>query len=590
MTLIRSLALHWARVVGVAAVVCWTVAPTQALAQQPVPADDEPVELEPEPVEMEPDPVDLAPEVVDLPPEPVGDPGEALDLSPDLVVEPAELEALLSEGVRLMEDDRLLEAAPRFHDIVNNGEFEWGVVQDASYFLGVVLQELGLHQSALVQFESVVDTGPDHPKYRKSLPWLLFIARNSPGDNNVLARIASYPPELYPPDFAHELHFLVGQFHYSEGSYDDALARFHQVGEDNDEFFVRARYLEGVIHVQESQLATDPENVDTTRLKRAADAFKDILRFQRDAGSGATVDRVAGMANLALGRLSFSTRQYQVSVRYYDQVDEADADWLQSLFELSWVYFQLKNYPRALGNLHTLNSPYFADQYFPESRVLQALILFYNCRYDEANAIIKAFVQDYYPLMTELRDQINQFADPNAFYGWLARLSRSEQTEFSARYKRIFNAALADRKLRRKFFFVKTLNQEIERLGALAGTTQIAAPLLDGLKGELTAYRSLVIGEAGSLAQARLLRLLKELKQHLAGALKIKGETLKAQRGALAESVQLEQAAAAAAQTEIVVDAEHFEWPFTGEYWRDELGSYMYDISSECGIPAGGTQ
>ena len=576
MTLIRSLAPHWARVIGVAAMVCWTAGPSTALAQQPAPGVGEPVELEAEPVDMEPDPVELGPEEVDL--------------SPDLVVEPAELEALLAEGVRLMKDDRFLEAAPRFHDIVNNGEFEWGVVQEASYFLGVVLEELSLHQSALVQFESVVDTGPDHPKYAMALPWLLNIARSSAGDTNVLSRIASYSPALYPPEVAHELHFLVGQHLYAEGAYEDALARFAQVGEDNDEFFVRSRYLEGVIHVQESQLATDPENVDTTRLKRAADAFKDILRFQRDAGSGATVDRVAGMANLALGRLFFSTRQYQVSVRYYDQVDEADADWLQSLFELSWVYFQLKNYPRALGNLHTLNSPYFADQYFPESRVLQALILFYNCRYDEANAIIKAFVQDYYPLMTELRDQINQFADPNAFYGWLARLSRSEQTEFSARFKRIFNAALADRKLRRKFFFVQTLNGEIERLGSLAGTSQIAGPLLEGLRGELTAYRSLVIGEAGSLAQARLLRLLKELKQHLSGALKIKGETLKAQRGALAESVQFEQAAAAAAQTEIVVDAEHFEWPFTGEYWRDELGSYMYDISSECGIPAGGTQ
>ena len=505
------------------------------------------------------------------------------------MVEPAELQQLLTDGLRLAHDDAHLDAALRFSDIVNNGAPEWNVVQEATYALGASLLELRLPQSALVQLEGIVDAGDAHPKYRRALPLLLAIARTSDGDNNVLARIASYAPELYPPDFADELHFLVGQFHYSEGAYPDALARFRRVHEDSGEFFARSRYLEGVIHIQESRLTSDPENVDTERLMRSAEAFKDILRYQRDRGGDATVDKVAAMANLALGRLFFSTRQYQVAVRYYDQVEEADPDWLSSLFELSWVYFQLKNYPRALGNLHTLNSPYFADQYFPESRVLQSLILFYNCRYDEANVVIKEFVQDYYPLMTELRDQINQFADPNAFYGWLARLSRAEQTEFSARFKRIFNAALADRKLRRKFFFVTTLNTEIGRLDELAGTRAVAAPLLDGLKGELTAYRSLVVGEAGGLAQARLLRLLKELKQHLAGALKIKGETLKAQRGALAESVGLEQAAAAAARTEIEVDPEHFEWPFTGEYWRDELGSYLYDISSECGFPAGGT-
>ena len=35
-----------------------------------------------------------------------------------------------------------------------------------------------------------------------------------------------------------------------------------------------------------------------------------------------------------------------------------------------------------------------------------------------------------------------------------------------------------------------------------------------------------------------------------------------------------------------IVDAEHIEWPFTGEYWKDELGSYIFDISSKCEIEA----
>ena len=57
---------------------------------------------------------------------------------------------------------------------------------------------------------------------------------------------------------------------------------------------------------------------------------------------------------------------------------------------------------------------------------------------------------------------------------------------------------------------------------------------------------------------------------------------MKARRGVQADSVRGEQAAAAAARTEITVDSEHVEWPFTGEYWRDELGSYLYDVSSTC--------
>ncbi len=507
---------------------------------------------------------------------------EPLELSADLVVDPGQLEALLKDGQELANDKKFLEASLRFNDIVNNGDPSWPVVRVARFELGAALYELKLYQSALLQFEFVIDEGAAHPKYRRTLPYLLFISRATGADSNVLEKIVSFPPELYPPENADELHFLVGQYHYGESSFHDALARFKEVTAANGDFYVRARYLEGIIHVQESKLGTDPANVDNEQLKEGAESFKAILRYEQTHASTEIVAKTAAMANLALGRLFFSTRQYQVAVRYYDQVSTHDPNWLPALFEVSWVHFQLKNYPKALGNLHTLNSPFFEDQYFPESRVLQALILFYNCRYDEANVVIKQFVQDYYPLMTQLRDQVNQFADPNAFYLWLARLSRSQDPEFSTRFKRIFNAALDDRKLRRKFQFVMTLNIELDRLDELAKDKPVAEPFLSGLRAELGAYRSLVVGEAGSLAQARLLRVLKELKQHLAGALKIKGETLKAARGQLADSLRIEQQEARTATTEIVVDREHVEWPFVGEYWRDELGSYLYDISSQC--------
>jgi hypothetical protein len=33
----------------------------------------------------------------------------------------------------------------------------------------------------------------------------------------------------------------------------------------------------------------------------------------------------------------------------------------------------------------------------------------------------------------------------------------------------------------------------------------------------------------------------------------------------------------------INVDDEHQFWPFTGEYWRDELGYYRYKLANKCG-------
>jgi len=33
----------------------------------------------------------------------------------------------------------------------------------------------------------------------------------------------------------------------------------------------------------------------------------------------------------------------------------------------------------------------------------------------------------------------------------------------------------------------------------------------------------------------------------------------------------------------VTVDDEHVIWPFTGEYWQDELGYYRFVVRSTCG-------
>ncbi|MFO0744103.1 MAG: hypothetical protein U1F43_00320 [Myxococcota bacterium] len=507
-------------------------------------------------------------------------------LPPETTVTDAALQKWASEGAALMQSEEYLSAALKFNEIVLQGDAANPIVQNAQFDLGVALFQLGLYQSAFTRFETIVDAGQAHPKYLKTLSYLLRIARATGNDPSVLLKVSEYPPEVYPPENADELHFLVGQYFYGEESLNDALVRFQSVSRKDDDLFVRAKYLEGIIDIAQSGVGTE-RPLNSEKLLAAADALKTVLRFQKEHGGSSVVDRVAADAILALGRLFYSTRQYEVAVRYYDEITEDNPNWLNAVYESSWVHFQLKNYPKALGKLHTVNSPYFASQYFPESRVLQALILFNNCRYDDAMTIVRDFVTDYLPLMKQFKAEINRFADPNAFYQWLASLAAQKESEYSVRFQRIFNAALTDKKLRRKFEFVAKLNEEVQKLDKLAGKGAERG-LIGQLKGDINAYRSLVVGEAGSLAQERLLRIVKDLQKHLASALKIKGETLRARRGDISDAAAQEQAAAAAAYREIEVDEEHIEWPFDGEYWKDELGSYLYDIRSKCQAPAEG--
>src|SRR4029078_322220 len=80
--------------------------------------------------------------------------------------------------------------------------------------------------------------------------------------------------------------------------------------------------------------------------------------------------------------------------------------------------------------------------------------------------------------------------------------------------------------------------------------------------------------------------------------IKIEYEILQGQKGALEQEIiqeqQIIQGPNAKRAEEIRVDDEHHMWPFTGEYWRDELGYYRVRIGNKCqhnapeGAPATG--
>jgi len=89
-------------------------------------------------------------------------------------------------------------------------------------------------------------------------------------------------------------------------------------------------------------------------------------------------------------------------------------------------------------------------------------------------------------------------------------------------------------------------------------------------------------------ARRRIKRLTEELAQLIKRVIKIEFEILQGQKGSLETEVIQEQEATPGSAPggrrgeEIRADDEHVIWPFTGEYWRDELGYYRVKIANKC--------
>jgi hypothetical protein len=254
------------------------------------------------------------------------------------------------------------------------------------------------------------------------------------------------------------------------------------------------------------------------------------------------------------------------------------------MFEQSWARFQLDHFDRALGNVHTLSSPYFETAFYPEALVLQAVIYFSQCDYPRARQSVIHFTEVYQPIRDELETSIQQYQDNAAFFEFLRRV-REERAELSPEVARVVRNTLSDRTLLRNIEYVRILDEEEERLNQMPPAfrnSTVGARILQ----DIAAARAVAVDNAGNLARSRYQRLLEELQELLNQSTAIEIEILNAMRGELTQEMRDEQASnSAPTRTARTVegDREHIIWPFEGEYWRDELGFYRQPIASQCG-------
>jgi hypothetical protein len=121
------------------------------------------------------------------------------------------------------------------------------------------------------------------------------------------------------------------------------------------------------------------------------------------------------------------------------------------------------------------------------------------------------------------------------------------------------------------------------------------SPLGRELRDRLQRERSRLVDEAGARARAKLEYERDALRDLLQQSLRIKIEVSRKEREAL------EAALASGGTAEVTrpyrfsaaVSDEHIFWPYEGEFWRDELGTYAYTLTKGCRegpAPVGGAR
>ncbi|HEX7506303.1 MAG TPA: hypothetical protein VF550_05990 [Polyangia bacterium] len=472
-------------------------------------------------------------------------------------------------------------ASIEYNKVIEEQSGDEGTKQDAEFKMGKTLYKLHFYSAAISYFDRIVQKGAAHVHYNETLQWLAALTRDVPDSAGVLEKIGKYDrTELENPQLAavrDELYFLLGKYFYTKNKFKEAVELFNNVNPKSP-FYVQAKLFEGATHVRDYQA------------KPAVEAFKEVLRVAEES-SDPKVRPFQDLANLSLARVFYSTGQFVLATKYFDRVSPDSYDWPNSLFESSWANFMLKQagYSKALGNIHTLRAPFFEYFIKPESAAealtVKATIYFYNCLFDRASDAMSEFDESVPDIRKGLDEMLKKNQDNAQFFDAAVKV-RMGRSGMKPVVERAARAVLTDRSLAKRFEYVRELDKELAAHDK-ADVGWKSTAVANNIFSDIGVNRALMVNEAGEMARKRIERLVGEFAALTVRVTKIKYEILDGEKRQEEEDLRNEQMKSRDRKAkEIVtinVDDEHQFWPFTGEYWRDELGYYRYKLANKCG-------
>ena len=480
----------------------------------------------------------------------------------------------VKQAIKLFRAKKPLTASLMLYEMLEDNTFPEREAQ-IQYYLARCLFELEMYHTSQYYFLEVLRKGPDNPYFKHALPKLVSIARYT-GDNSELIRVvAKIPPEAFPRSARNHLFYLMGVRLYEEDDLSRARKYFGQISTRSD-LYLRAKYFEGVIYNRQG------------RLKSAVRSFRDVVREDVEVGSPRELQEVKDLKNLSLvnvARIYYSIQRFDEASKYYSLVERDSMYWPTSLFEASWSNFMRNDLNLTLGQVLTVQSPFFSeDEFAPEATVLRALTYFNLCEYNEVERLLIGFEETYRPMYKEMKNFVQSYASREG-----KKLADQAYDTYFTSYPResvlpksVFNKVLRNRDLAA---LVRHLEQmEGEKVIIDAQKARWRDSLGNHLKKVLESDRQRYKRRAGLLFLSEMAQLTAYMGDLLAQSEIVRFEVVDAQR------VDYEYRmnnidiidSASLREVDFATSVDKVYWPFNGEFWADELGYYHYTEQGSC--------
>jgi len=424
----------------------------------------------------------------------------------------------------------------------------------AFYYQGLSFFELGLYYSSYLSFRSAL-LNPDErfPEVlEKSIKNSVLIADRLDLVDRIGNVISKVKPEAIPRSVASTARFAVGVYYFNTSKNDLASRELKSVSPESP-YYPKALYYLGI-------LATKAKNY-----KDAGYHFEKVVSLTRGKSEFRNLEEL-GKLNLA--RTAYSAGDEEKSVELYAKFLSSSPYWLDVLLEASWPLLKMNDTAVSLGNLHTILSPFYKEDLVGEGYLLRATLLHRLCKYDEMRRDLASFFKIYNPIIKEMQKEESKLGSSQAYY--TAYTSQKENLN-----RAFVNVLNRDQGIQKNLGIIAILNEERMNLSGISKNEQVRRMIA-----QVEEFKKSLAAETGKTIRNIHKRKLQELIDQREQANYLKVEVVTGEKELIESQKGLPAKRVVDIKTEVAQDY-HF-WPFNGEYWEDELGTYIYTTESSC--------
>jgi tetratricopeptide (TPR) repeat protein len=299
----------------------------------------------------------------------------------------------------------------------------------------------------------------------------------------------------------------------------------------------------------------------------------------------------AGLFHLQRSRIFYDQGRLTDALEELILLPRTSPSWYPGLLVGAWSAYRVGDYNLALGELMSIHSPFLAKRYNPESYILEAATLFQLCHYESALRSLEKFKEKYSPLVQTMDRFKRQYGTRYTAVSTILNYARGETETTSGTPEQDSYTVMMDGLLQEE-----PLTDVDRSLGEAESEEHFLSGLDSGdawvhanvglYRREIDAAKREAYRKGLRIVLRRLSEMRKEVSDATESALAIEVEINTRIRERLVTG-QLPKFKEVDFKTEINKGYEF--WPFQGEFWRDEAGSYVFATTDVCGGEGAGT-